>query len=282
MTRSVDPKVPTNDVAHVSGEISTQTVRAPNPLLMGSPPVTEGTVRAPVPRPPDTLRAPAASTPASQRASAHGEGAKEEAQERRASSSGRRIQTMRFGEEQEAERERKSERERAAASGEIAAEEPPLPEDAGRRPSTLPSGKVPAMGSDRPAVASGEVTVEPESDPHVPISGTFGAVATSGSYAAMTQSGAQPVLTPSGQHRVMPRPGTDPGTLVAETTGPQPLYQAETTGPQPRDSGDTIGVGSGEGRLGSGASRGNTVLWIVAGVLLVLALGSVGFLTLSS
>ncbi len=124
-----------------------------------------------------------------------------------------------------------------------------------RRPSTLRTGQVPDVGRADPAAVAGEVLVEPTDS--VPL-----------------EDGVVAVVRPSGTMEIPTlaapttrRKQTDPGRLArgyAEPTGPQPILQAETTGPHPAM------------RHGLMAS-GNTILWIVAGALVLLAMAVVAF-----
>jgi hypothetical protein len=91
----------------------------------------------------------------------------------------------------------------------------------------------------------------------------------SGPQPMMHSSGVHPIMTPagmttSGASPVMRRSSTDPG-YGSEATGPQPRGQAETTGPHPLMRG-------GGGRT---SSHDSLVLWVLAGTLVVLAVGGV-------
>ncbi|MEX1361648.1 MAG: hypothetical protein AB1Z98_00865 [Nannocystaceae bacterium] len=127
--------------------------------------------------------------------------------------------------------------------------------------------------ADPPAVSGEVVAPEPEPDPEVAPrlrrSRTLRSGEVPGVVPAdpMTSSGAQ-VMGPAVAWQ---RPSTDPGSLLpqglSEITGPQPLSQAETTGPH-------AAMGPQRGRS---HSYSDNVLWIVAGVLVLLAAVVLGF-----
>ena len=141
------------------------------------------------------------------------------------------------------------------------------------------------IGRDDPPAVSGEVRTRrtlrtgelPDMRRHDPRAGEIESGAVEVPIAAvgsdiiptsMTSSGPQ-VVVPSGAWQ---RPSTDPGSMFvrgfSETTGPQPVAQAESTGPH--------GVVAGIRRARPEASSHNA-LWIVAGVLVLLAATVLGF-----
>jgi hypothetical protein len=86
----------------------------------------------------------------------------------------------------------------------------------------------------------------------------------SGAHSVMTASGQQSAMTASGASPVVRRSSTDPGFVGSENTGPQPRGQAEATGPHPL-----------MGARRRGGERDSMVLWVLAGTLVVLAVGVV-------
>jgi len=92
---------------------------------------------------------------------------------------------------------------------------------------------------------------------------------------AMASSGAHPIMTASGQHAAMAASGaspvvrrasTDAGYAIGDGSGPQPSGTGESTGPHP--------VMRLRRRRGE-SSRDSMVLWVLAGMLVVLAMGVV-------
>lgn len=175
-----------------------------------------------------------------------------------------------------------------AVSGEVSVSEPdpgglfgaapPRREDRVRTPTPARSSM---PRRDEPPAVSGEVAIDSASaaSPEVQAgdirvmpmtsSGAQPVMTSSGSHPIMTGSGAHPIMTGSGASPVIPRrAGTDPGYLGKDSTGPQPRGQSETTGPHPV-------VMPMRRRRGESSSRDSLVLWVLAGALVVLALGVV-------
>lgn len=140
-----------------------------------------------------------------------------------------------------------------AVAGEVIAT--PEPAASSRRKNTLRAGEVPDMRRSDPRVELGAVEV-----PVAPMGSDV--ISTS-----MSSSGPQMVVQGGGWQR----PTTDPGSLFvrgfSEATGPQPVAQAESTGPHPV-------MGSTRSRSRSDSSN---ALWILAGVLVLLAATVLGF-----
>lgn len=149
----------------------------------------------------------------------------------------------------------------------------------GAQPRMTSSGPQPMMTS---SGAHSVMTGSPQSmmaasgsHPIMLASGPQPMMTSSGSHPIMTgppqashnSSGSHPIMTISGASPVMPRrTSTDPGYMGKDSTGPQPRGQAETTGPHP--------VMPMRRRAGE-SSRDSLVLWVLAGALVVLALGVV-------
>jgi hypothetical protein len=196
-----------------------------------------------------------------------------------------------------------------AVSGEVSVSEPdpddlfgPRRDERVRAPAQ-DRGAAPKPRRDDPPLVSGEVAVTPASTqtPEVPTGDVFvmpmnaagpqarmassgshpiitspgpqAMMASSGSHPILLASGPQPTMASSGAHPVMTASGaspmvrrasTDAGYVIGESTGPQP-GQGET-GPHP-----IMRVR----RRGSESSRDSMVLWILAGMLVVLAVGVV-------
>lgn len=167
-----------------------------------------------------------------------------------------------------------------AVSGEVSVSEPGVFEaPTSRREERVRAG-APMPRRDEPPAVSGEVAIEhgtakgPEvatSDVRVMTmtsSGPQSVMTSSGSHPMMTSSGSHPIMTASGASPVLPRrTSTDPGYLSKDSTGPQPRRQSETTGPHP--------VMPRMRRRAGESSRDSLVLWVLAGALVVLALGVV-------
>jgi hypothetical protein len=191
-----------------------------------------------------------------------------------------------------------------AVSGEVSVSEPepggifdPLPARREERARVARGAQAAPKGRrEDPPVVSGEVAVDPStnqspevvagdvyvmpiinpsgSQPIMIASGQHPMMTSSGSQPIMTVPGPQPVMTASGSQPIMSmtssgaspalprRSSTDPGYAGAEITGPQPRGQAESTGSHPAMS-----------RRQS--SRDSMVLWVLAGTLVVLAVGVV-------
>lgn len=155
----------------------------------------------------------------------------------------------------------------------------PTMTSSGPQPMMTSSGPQPMMTS---SGAHSVMTGSPQSmmsssgsHPIMLASGPQPLMASSGSHpimagppqASRNSSGSHPVMTISGASPVVPRrAGTDPGYMGKDSTGPQPRGQAETTGPHPVMP---------MRRRGGESSRDSLVLWVLAGALVVLALGVV-------
>lgn len=131
------------------------------------------------------------------------------------------------------------------------------------------------IGREEPPAVAGEVVMQPaRQDPRagaLEVGSVEVPVAPSASDlipTSMTSSGPQ-VVVPGGAWQ---RPATDPGSMFSpgfsEITGPQPIAQAESTGPH--------SVIAGARRRRPSASS-NNALWILAGVLVLLAATVLGF-----
>lgn len=250
---SSDPRVPADDGPQVSGEIvREQTVRAPMPPGWGVPPPAPAPVRSPEA---DTVKT---APPAPPVAAAVPPPVAAESLDRAAPVARRRRSS---GPDRLADLRRD---DPPPVSGEVRVVDV-TPEVPSRRDRpTVPLGRVPQIRRDDPPPVSGEVKVVPEPGaveapmPHaisdaIPI--------------AFAASGPQPILPGVGAYG---RPSTDPGMHVysgREITGPQPRAQAEATGPHPVYPGTRKAV----------AHQGDTVLWIVAGALVLMALALLGF-----
>ena len=143
-------------------------------------------------------------------------------------------------------------------------------------PATTPSPEVPAgdvfvmamnaSGPQSRMASSGSHPIMTASGPQAMMasSGSHPILLASGPQPTMASSGAHPVMTASGASPVVRRASTDAGYVIGDGTGPQPA-QGET-GPHP-----VMRVR----RRGSESSRDSMVLWILAGMLVVLAVGVV-------
>lgn len=192
-----------------------------------------------------------------------------------------------------------------AVKGEVSVAEPepdgifdPAPPRREERVRAAPKPRGPTVRRDDPPLVSGEVAIDPAAsqNPEVPTrdvyvmpmtgSGPQSIMTASGSHPimigpqpSMTASGAQPMMKSSGSHPIMTAAGmtasgaspviprrtsTDSGYVGSEITGPQPRGQADATGPHPfmRGSKRT-------------SSHDSLVLWVLAGTLVVLAVGGV-------
>jgi hypothetical protein len=121
------------------------------------------------------------------------------------------------------------------------------------------SGPQPRMASS----GSHPIMTTPGPQAMMASSGSHPILLASGPQPVMASSGAHPIMTASGASPVVRRASTDAGYVIGDGTGPQPASQAET-GPHPvmrmrrRES-----------------SRDSMVLWILAGMHVVLAVGVV-------
>lgn len=194
-----------------------------------------------------------------------------------------------------------------AVKGEVSVAEPepdgifdPAPPRREERVRATPKPRGPTVRRDDPPLVSGEVAIDPAAsqNPEVPTgdvyvmpmtgsapqsmmtsSGSHPIMTSSGPQPSMTASGAQPMMKSSGAHPIMTSAGmtasgaspvmprrtsTDPGYVGSEATGPQPRGQAEATGPHPLMRAS-----------GRASSHDSLVLWVLAGTLVVLAVGGV-------
>jgi hypothetical protein len=132
-----------------------------------------------------------------------------------------------------------------------------------------PQAMMASSGSHPIMLASGPQSAMTSSGSHpiMTASGASPVMTASGASPIMTASGASPVMTASGASHVVPRrSSTDPGYAGGENTGPQPRGQGDPTGPHP--------VMRIRRRRGE-SPRDSMVLWVLAGTLVVLAMGVV-------
>ncbi|MCH9683058.1 MAG: hypothetical protein K0V04_16605 [Deltaproteobacteria bacterium] len=254
------------------------TVRAPIPTA----PISEGTVRAPIPTAPDslptvqeqTVRAPIPTAPSPLPATTPVPSPSEDGipiphskiptAPEEAAGQRRRSQTLRADhipviesealEEIDPEFEFEEELDAELLDDDETVE--PVASQSGRRSKTLRSGQLPASQRVEPAAVAGEVMVEAADS--TSLEDALGVILTP------TGPASVPSLPVAGGRR----PRTEPGGFArgfAEPTGPQPVLQAETTGPHP------------VARRGVQAESGNTLLWVVAGALVLLAMAVVMF-----